>query len=80
MWAVQRRNYKKLLGKVRYALMGVPGSDGLFTPINMALKEQSKWVKMSADVKEALKDFCLLLNTAAANPAHVNELVQGALA
>ena len=76
--SVQRRDYEKLLGKVRHALTGVPGSAGLFTPLNMALKERSRWVQVPEDVREALKDFCLLLNTAAAEPTHVNELVPGA--
>ena len=75
--SVQRRDYKKILGKVRHAAMGVPGSGGLFTPLNMALKDQTRWVHIPADVKEALKDFRLLLNTAATEPTHVHELVPG---
>ena len=38
--SVQRRDYKKLLRKVRHAAMGVPGSQGIFTPLNMTLRSK----------------------------------------
>ena len=63
--------------------MGVPGFAGfagLFTLINMVLKERPRWIKVLEDVREALSDFCLLLNTAAAKLTNVKELVPGALA
>ena len=75
--SVQQRDFEKLLRKVRHAAMGVPGCGGLFTPLNMALKQQTRWVRILADVKEALKDFRLLLNTAAAEPTHVHKLFPG---
>ena len=39
--SVRRRDYKKLLRRVRHAALGVPGSAGLFTPLNMALRDKS---------------------------------------
>ena len=77
---VRRRDYKKLLGRVRHALLGVLGSAGLFTPLNMALRDKSRWVQINSEVHETLADFCLLLSTAVAEPTHVNKLVPGELA
>ena len=76
--SVQCRDYESILGKVRHASIEVPGSAGLFTPINMVLKERPRWVRVSEDIKEALSDFRLLLNTVVAEPTHVNKLVPGA--
>jgi len=76
-WSMRRCDYEKLLGRVRHAALGVPGSAGLFTPLNMALRDKSRWVRINGDVREALVDFRLLLHTAAAEPTHVNELVPG---
>ena len=75
--SIPRRDYEKLLGKIRHASLGVPGSAGLFTPLNMALRERSRWARLSLEVKEALGDFRVLLKSAAKEPTHVNELVPG---
>ena len=75
--SIPRRDYEKLLGKIRHASLGVPGSAGLFTPLNMALRERSWWARLSLEVKEALGDFRVLLKSAAKEPTHVNELVPG---
>ena len=50
----------------------------MFTPLNMALQNKLCWVRINKDVQEALTDFCMLLNTEAAEPMHVHELVPGA--
>ena len=47
---MQHRDYEKTLGRVCHASMGVPGSAGLFTPLNMALKKRARWIKISTDV------------------------------
>ena len=40
--SVQQHIYEELLGRVCHASMGVPGSAGLFTTLNMALKDKSR--------------------------------------
>ena len=42
--SVWRRDYEKLLGRVQHASLGVPGSAGMFTLLNMALKDRLCWV------------------------------------
>ena len=37
---IKWKEYEKLLGKIRHASIGVPGSGGLFTPLNMILREK----------------------------------------
>ena len=58
--------------------MGAPGSAGLFTLLNIALRDKAWWVRMSEEVQEALADFRLLLKTAATESTHVDQLVLGA--
>ena len=55
----------------------MPGSAGLFTPLNMVFKDRARWIRVNAEVQKALADFCLLLGTATAEPTHVNKLVPG---
>ena len=76
---IRWKEYEKLLGKVRHAAIGVPGCGGLFTPLNMVLREPRSWIAFSdhRDVAAALRDFRQLLREAAKEPTHVRELVPG---
>ena len=76
---IRFKAYQKLLGKVRHAAMGVPGSSGLFTPLNMVLKQQRGWIsfKKCTAVQDALVDFRTLLQVSAKEPTHSKELVPG---
>ena len=75
------KDYEKLLGKIRHAAIGVPGSNGLFTPLNMVLStKKHRWIdfRKRVAVADALGDFRALLLQSAAEPTHTRELVPGA--
>ena len=76
---IRWKDYERLLGKIRHASIGVPGSGGLFSPLNMVLRERVSWISFRAhrDVGAALGDFRCLLREATKEPTHVRELVPG---
>ena len=76
---IKFKDYEKLLGKLRHATIGVPGSKGLFTPLNRVLSRKAKWICFHKhhEVAQALKDFRTLLLASSKMPTHVRELVPG---
>ena len=41
---IRWKEYENLLGKIGHASIGFPGSGGLFTPLNMLLKQKVSWI------------------------------------
>ena len=74
---IKFKEFEQLVGKMRHAAMGIPGSLGLFTPINQLLSKPQRWIcfKKHHEVRDMLEDFRTLLREATKEPIHCRELV-----
>ena len=72
-------DYEKMLGKMRHASWGVPGSNGLFTPFNriIAQKPRHVWFRKRSALTIALRDWRSIFKEALKTPTHVRQLVRG---
>jgi len=72
-------DFEKLMGKARHAATGVPGANGLFSPINRILGKRPTivWIRPKSDLRRALTDLRVILREANREPTHCKELVVG---
>ncbi|KAL7525321.1 hypothetical protein ACHAXR_003320 [Thalassiosira sp. AJA248-18] len=73
------KKFEKIVGKLRHAAIGVPAGKGLFGPINQFIGKKPKIIYWNRcpEVKQALQDWRQMIQEAAKEPTHVNELVPG---
>ena len=71
-------SFEKMLGKMRRASQGIPGSDGLFSPFNRVLGRKPKrvWFKKRGELAAALRDWRAIFKQASSEPTHVNQLIR----
>mmetsp|Transcript_15405 Transcript_15405/g.35256 ORF Transcript_15405/g.35256 Transcript_15405/m.35256 type:complete len:556 (-) Transcript_15405:1075-2742(-) len=71
--------YEKMLGKMRHASWGVPGSNGLFTPFNRVIAQKPKtvWFRQKSALTIALRDWRSIFKESLKTPTHVRQLVRG---
>jgi hypothetical protein len=69
-------SYRKATGKLRRATYVIGGATGMFTPINMAMKGNPKFVGIgkSSAARAAFKDLIVLVKQVAQRPTHVREI------
>jgi hypothetical protein len=69
-------SYRKATGKLRRATYIIVGAIGMFTPINMAMKGNPKFVGIgkSSAARAAFKDLIVLVKQVAQRPTHVREI------
>jgi hypothetical protein len=70
------KRFQKLLGKLQHAAGILPAAKSLFTPLNVSLRDDPKWIPIpvGSDVRYAMLDFKTLIRNLAARPTHVMEL------
>ena len=73
------KKYESMLGKMRHASWGVPGSNGLFTPFNriIAQKPTTVWFRERSPLTVALRDWRSIFKEALKEPTHVRQLFRG---
>ena len=65
----------RLLGELRSMVLGIPGGQGLFSQLQLALTRSDKHrVRLHQGAKDALRDFQLLADDLAARPTRIAEL------
>ena len=69
------QKFQELAGKLQHASFGIPGGKGLFSPIFKALRTTTKTVKITPELRSALKDWKTLVQHLATNPTPVQLLV-----
>jgi hypothetical protein len=74
---VAQKRFQKLLGKLQHAASILPAAKSLFTPLNVALRGEPKWISIpvAGDIRHALLDFKSLIRDLAGRPTHAMELV-----
>ena len=72
------KSFRKILGKMRRALQGIPGSNGLFSPFNQVLAREPKmvWFKPGGELAAALRDWRALFKHALSEPTYVKQLIR----
>ena len=70
------KRFEKLVGRLRYAAIGLPVGKGLCAPFNRVISIHPKMVNLdkAGTVYEAFLDWKFLLINMKARPTHVNEL------
>ncbi len=66
-----------LVGKLRHTSIILPAARGFLTPINAAMKIETKVIGLgkASEIRAALEDLCLLLRLLGSQPTHIRELV-----
>jgi hypothetical protein len=74
---VQLKRYRRIVGKLRHVALILPGTKGLFSPINKALKGDPLVIGLgkSSEVRAALLDLATMVTSLASRPTHVKELI-----
>jgi hypothetical protein len=69
------KKWHKVLGELRSMSVALPGSRGLFSQLQLALKDQSR-IRLDRGVHDALADFQWLKDNLASRPTRLLELVE----
>ena len=67
--------YQKLAGKLQHASFGIPGGAGLFSPIQMAMKNDPEFITLTSDLKQILADWRYIVQHLSRHPTSVLQLV-----
>jgi hypothetical protein len=73
-----RKDLEKLRGKLRHAAIAIPGGRGLLSPLDHALRDESKkWIPISGNItlRDALRDFRALINLVGRIPTKFKQLI-----
>jgi hypothetical protein len=76
---VQLKRYRRIVGKLRHVALIMPGTKGLFSPINRALKGEPPMIDLGrlSEVRAALLNLAVMVTALATRPTHIQELVPG---
>jgi hypothetical protein len=74
---VQLKRYRRIVGKLRHVALILPGTKGLFSPINKALRGDPAVIGLgkSSEVRAALLDLATMVTSLSSRPTHVKELI-----
>ena len=67
--------FQKIIGKLRYAALGIPSGKGLFTPLHDALRTGSEKIIVTKLLRHSFRDWRTLLRLATKDPVRVKQLV-----
>jgi hypothetical protein len=74
---VQLKRYCRIVGKLCHVALILPGTKGLFSPINKALKGEPSVIGIgkSSEVRAALLNLATMVASLSSRPTHVKELI-----
>jgi hypothetical protein len=67
--------YHRLAGKLQHASYGLPGGQGFFSPIQMAMVGDPEFINLTPALKECLKDWQIVIRHMDKNPTSILQLV-----
>ena len=71
------KRFQELAGKLQQASMGmIPGSTGLFSPLQMAMSGNPKFITVMDYLQETLKDWRSIIQHMKLNPTSVLQLIK----
>jgi hypothetical protein len=68
-------HYQRLAGKLQHASYGLPGGQGFFSPLQMAMVGDPEFINLTPALKECLKDWQVVIRHMEKNPTSVLQLV-----
>jgi hypothetical protein len=68
--------YQKLAGKLQHASLGIPWGRALFTPIQMAMVGEPKFIPLTEDLRLILNDWKTIIRHMQKSPTSVLQLVK----
>ena len=71
-------DFQKMAGKLNHAAIGIPAGKGLFSPIYYTMRGDPKLIIITPQLKQALLDWCTLIQRLSTRPTIVMELVPSA--
>jgi hypothetical protein len=76
---VPLKRYRKIIGKLRHVALILPGTKGLFSPVNKALRGDPAFIGLgkNSELRAALIDLAAMVRTLAVRPTHIKELLPG---
>jgi hypothetical protein len=76
---VPLKRYRKIIGKLRHVALILPGTKGLFSPVNKALRGEPAFIGLGkgSELRSVLNDFAAMVRTLATRPTHIKELIPG---
>jgi hypothetical protein len=76
---VPLKRYRKIIGKLRHVALILPGTKGLFSPINKALRGEPAFIGLgkNSELRAALIDLAAMVRSLASRPTHIKELMPG---
>ena len=72
---VSLNHFQKLAGKLQHACMGIPGGKALFTPLDMAMKGDPEYIRLTPSLKQCLEDWRFFIRYMQKHPTSVLQLV-----
>jgi hypothetical protein len=76
---VTLKRYRRIVGKLRHVALIMPGTRGIFSPLNKALKGDPAVIGLGtkSEVRHALLDLASLVADLASRPTKIKELIPG---
>ena len=73
---VSEKNWQRMLGKLRFVALGIPGCRGLFSALQLALNKASAGrIRVTAKLRHHLDTFASLAADVISRPTHLAEIV-----
>ena len=72
---VPSKRFQKLAGKLQHASLALPSGWSLFTPFDMAMKDDPAVVHIDKNLCQCLRDWRVLVQCLAQRPTHLRQLV-----
>ena len=73
--ALPLKKFQKIAGKLQHASMGIPGGAGLFSPLQVAMAGDPKYITIDPYLKVALEDWRTIIHFLKIHPISVKQLV-----
>ena len=67
--------FQKIAGKLQHAAFGLPGGQGLFNPIDMAIKDELDFITMTTSLRQCVEDWRCIVQSLNKSPNSVLQLV-----
>jgi hypothetical protein len=71
------KEWQQVMGKLNNACIGLPSGRGLLSPLNNAMQGTPEIITMAPATKQALLDWCILLQRISTRPTSVLEITPG---
>ena len=72
---ISLKKFQSLAGKLQHASLGIPGGEGLFSPIQMAMHNNPKFINITPHLRQILTDWRYMIHYLQLHPTSVLQLI-----